>query len=360
MAEDSGAEKTEEPTPKKRQNARDEGQVASSTELSTAALLLSGFSILIACGPGMYHAFADIIRFSLTEALTWEINVRTTSQLFAYQLGHTGLWWIIIAGALFFISIAILVAQVGLHLAPKALMPKISKISPLAGFKRIYGLRGLMKFIFNLLKMVLIVVIAYFFLSACLPRMNFFTLDLDARMSSDVWIFMQLAFLLASVLAIIAIADFIYQRFQHTKDLMMTKQEVREEYKQSDGDPMVKSKIRQIQRQMAQQRMMQEVPNADVVITNPTHVAVALKYDQQMGSAPIVVAKGYDLVAQRIKSIAKEHDIPMVENVPLARALAKQIKVGQEIPDEFYQAVAEVLSYIYRLNGTLDEKIESA
>ena len=361
MPEDSGGgEKTEDPTPRKRQKAREEGQVASSTELSTAALLLSGFGVLLACGPGIYNAFAGIIRHSLTDALSWEINVKTFSQLFAEQMSAAGLWWLIIAGALFVISIAILVAQVGFKIAPKALMPKISKISPLAGFKRIYGLRGIMKFVFNFLKLVLITVIAWVFLSACIPQMNSFSFNLRGRLANDAAVFMELAFILAAVIAVIAIFDFLYQRFQHTRDLMMTKQEVKEEMKQSDGDPLVKSKIRQIQRQLAQQRMMQEVPNADVVITNPTHVAVALKYDQTQSMAPVVVAKGYDLVAQRIKAIAKEHNIPMVENVPLARALAKKMQIGQEIGDEFYQAVAEVLSYIYKLNGTLEEKVGNA
>ena len=361
MPEDSGGgEKTEEPTPRKRQKAREEGQVASSTELSTAALLLAGFGILIATAPSLYKAFSGMLTYSFTDALTQDIDINSFSILFGKLIGSAGLWWLVIAGSLFVISIGVLVAQVGLELAPKALMPKVSKISPLAGFKRIYGLRGIMKFVFNFLKLILITVIAWAFLDACIPEMNNYTLDLRQRLAHDVWMFMELAIVLAAVLAIIAIFDFMYQRFQHTRDLMMTKQEVKEEFKQSDGDPLVKSKIRQIQRQMAQQRMMQEVPNADVVITNPTHVAVALKYDQGDMHAPVVVAKGYDLVAQRIKAIAAEHNIPMVENVPLARALAKKLQIGQEITDEFYQGVAEVLSHIYRLNGTLDEKVSQA
>ena len=358
VPEDSGGgEKTEEPTPRKRQKAREEGQVASSTELSTAALLLAGFAVLIASAPGLYGSFTGIIRHSFTDALNQEINIHSFSRLFGQQMGSAGLWWLVIAGSLFLISIGVLVAQVGFQIAPKALMPKASKISPLAGFKRIYGLRGIMKFVFNFLKLILITVIAWVFLEAIIPEMNSYTLDLRQRLAHDVWVFMELAFVLAAVIAIIAIFDFMYQRFQHTRDLMMTKQEVKEEFKQSDGDPLVKSKIRQIQRQMAQQRMMQEVPKADVVITNPTHVAVALKYDQDTMFAPTVIAKGYDEVAQRIKKIAEEHNIPMVENVPLARALAKNMQIGQEITDEFYQGVAEVLSYIYRLNGTLDEKV---
>jgi flagellar biosynthesis protein FlhB len=143
--------------------------------------------------------------------------------------------------------------------------------------------------------------------------------------------------------------DFMYQRYQHTKDLMMTKQEVKEEFKQAEGDPMIKGKIRQIQRQMAQRRMMQEVPKADVVITNPNHVAVALRYDRETMHAPEVIAKGYDDVAQRIKAIAKEHNIPMVENVPLARALAKEVEIGRGVPGKWYEAVASVLAAVYKV-----------
>jgi flagellar biosynthetic protein FlhB len=154
---------------------------------------------------------------------------------------------------------------------------------------------------------------------------------------------------LASVLFIIAAGDFIFQRIQHTKDLMMTKQEIKEEIKQSEGDPLIKSKIRQIQRQMAQRRMMQEVPKADVIITNPTHVAVALKYDKATMAAPIVLARGYDDVAQRIKAIAAEHGIVQVENIALARALAKELDVGDAVPVKWYQAVAEILSMVYKL-----------
>ena len=175
--------------------------------------------------------------------------------------------------------------------------------------------------------------------------------NLEAQLIDGAWLMFQVGMTLSLVLALIAALDFLYQRFQHDKDLRMSKQEVKEEMKQSDGDPLVKQRIRQVQRQMAQQRMMEEVPQADVIITNPTHVAVALKYDAESMGAPVVVAKGYDLVAQRIKSIAAEHNIVQIENVPLARALAKDVEIGQAIPVDHYQAVAEVLSMVYKLKG---------
>jgi flagellar biosynthetic protein FlhB len=173
--------------------------------------------------------------------------------------------------------------------------------------------------------------------------------DAAERLAVESWGIFVLVMKLAAVLFVIAAADFLFQRWQHTQDLMMTKQEIKEEIKQSEGDPLVKGKIRQIQRQIAQRRMMQEIPKADVVITNPTHVAVALKYDKETMAAPIVLAKGYDEVAQRIKEIAKEHGIVQVENVPLARALAKELDVGDPVPVKWYQAVAEVLSMVYKL-----------
>lgn len=357
MADDSG-EKTEEPTPKKRQKAREEGQVASSQDLTTAGLLLAGFGLLMVFAPLLYQSFADIMRFSFSEALLWDLDVQSASQLLWYQCSTGGVWLVFFAVLLAVVAITVVTAQVGIAASPKALMPKVSKISPLAGFKRIYGLRGIMKFLFNFLKLVLIMIIAWFFLKAVIPDMMYITMDLEQRMQRDIYIFMQLAFLLASVIAVIAVADFIYQRFQHNKDLMMSKQEVKEEMKQSEGDPLLKGKIRQIQRQMAQQRMMQEVPKADVVITNPTHVAVALTYEMGGEAAPRIVAKGYDAVALRIKEIAKENNIPMVENVPLARGLAKKMKIGQEIDGEFFQAVAEVLSYVYKMNGKIKDLVK--
>jgi flagellar biosynthetic protein FlhB len=233
----------------------------------------------------------------------------------------------------------------------KPLVPKASRISPASGFQRLFGLRGLMRFVFSLLKLSIVVTVAWFLISDVIFAHLTLSRDLAQRFVGESWILWILAMILAGCLMAIGIFDMLYQRFQHHKDLMMTKQEIKEEFKQSEGDPLVKAKVRQIQRQMAQQRMMQEVPGADVVITNPTHVAVALKYDAKTMAAPVVVAKGYDAVAQRIKKLAAEHGVVMVENVPLARSLAKKVEIGHPIPTDFFQAVAEVLSTVYRLKG---------
>jgi flagellar biosynthetic protein FlhB len=210
-------------------------------------------------------------------------------------------------------------------------------------------MRALMRFVTNVLKLLILIGISWMVLGDEIPRLSYVHGDIAARLAHESTMIFQLGLKLTAVLALIAGIDFVYQRYQQHQDLMMTKQEVKEEFKQSEGDPLIKAKIRQIQRQMAQRRMMQEVPKADVVITNPTHVAVALKYDQLKMASPVVLAKGYDEVAQRIKKIAAEHDIPMVENIALARALAKEVAVGKPVPPKWFQGVAEVLSYVYKL-----------
>ena len=349
MAENqSGGEKTEEPTPKKLQDARNEGQVPFSMELNTAVLLLVGFCLLAVFGTWFCQAAAVTIRFSIMEALTWELQ-DTTLRAMIMHLIPLGLWAAAFIGAMATTGLVVCIAQVGFSLSGKALIPKIQRISPITGFGRLFGLRGLMRFLTNVLKLIILTGIAWMVLSSDIPRLAYVTGDLGARLANESWWIFLIGLKLALTLGIVGAIDILYQRFQHHRDLMMTKQEVKEEFKQSEGDPLIKSKIRQIQRQMAQRRMMQEVPKADVVITNPTHVAVALKYDAQKMAAPIVIAKGYDEVAQKIKKLAAEHNIPMVENVPLARALAKEIAVGKPVPGKLYQAVAEVLSYVYKL-----------
>jgi flagellar biosynthesis protein FlhB len=346
---DSGGEKTEEPTPKKLQDARNEGQVAMSMELNTAVLLLVGLCLLASFGTWFCQAAAVTIRFSLMEALTWEMDDTTTVRAMVMNLAPLGLWAAAFIGSMAATGLVVCIAQVGFNLSGQALIPKFERISPLTGFGRLFGLRGLMRFLTNVLKLIILTGIAWMALASDIPRLAYITGDLGTRLANETWWIFLIGLKLALTLGIVGATDLLYQRFQHHRDLMMTKQEVKEEFKQSEGDPLVKSKIRQIQRAMAQRRMMQEVPKADVVITNPTHVAVALKYDAQKMAAPIVLAKGYDEVAQKIKKLAAEHNIPMVENVPLARALAKEIAVGKPVPGKLYQAVAEVLSYVYKL-----------
>ena len=349
MAENSqGGEKTEEPTPKRLQDARNEGQVAISADLTTSILLIAGLCLLAAFGTWFAQAAAATIRFSIVDALTWELEGDALRALVVHMIPLGG-WSLAVIAGLALIAVVACLAQVGLHLSAKALEPKFTRVSPITGFGRLFGMRGLMRFVTNVCKLAILVSIAWMVLSTEIPRLTYITGDLGGRLAHESWWLFILGMKLSITLGVVAAADFIYQRWQHHRDLMMTKQEVKEEFKQSEGDPLVKAKIRQIQRQMAQRRMMQEVPKADVVITNPTHVAVALKYDQLKMAAPVVLAKGYDSVAQKIKAIAAENGIPMVENIALARALAKDVPVGKAVPVKWYQGVAEVLSYVYKL-----------
>ena len=350
MAESSsGGEKTELPTPKRLEDARNDGQVSFSSEVNIAVLMLIGFCMLAVVAPWAWASMTSMMRLALGDGLQVELDSRETMLVFAKQLWLAAGWFVPFLGVLFVSGILLSVAQVGLHVTHKPLIPKLNRISPMTGLQRLFGMRGLVRFIVNLLKLTVIVSMAWYLLSADIPRMVTMKHDLAERMSVESWGIFVMIVKLASVLFIIAAGDFIFQRIQHTKDLMMTKQEIKEEIKQSEGDPLIKSKIRQIQRQMAQRRMMQEVPKADVIITNPTHVAVALKYDKATMAAPIVLARGYDDVAQRIKAIAAEHGIVQVENIALARALAKELDVGDAVPVKWYQAVAEILSMVYKL-----------
>lgn len=343
-----GGEKTEDPTPKRLADARDEGQVAFSTEVSTAILLTAGFALLVATGGWFCDAASDTIRHAITDALTWDLTREGALRALLIQHIPLVLWMLPLLGVMMVVGVAVGIGQVGFHPTLKPLLPKITKISPLSGFQRLFGMRGLMRFVTNVLKLTLLVIVAWQVIEADLSAISMITPELRHRLGHEGWVLAVLALKLAAVLLLIAVIDYLYQRWQHFEEMRMTKQEVKDEMKQSEGDPLVKGKIRQIQRQMAQKRMMQEVPKADVVVTNPTHVAVALRYDRDRMAAPEVIAKGYDEVAQRIKAIAADHGIPMVENVPLARALAKEVPIGKPIPPKWFQQVAQVLSWVYK------------
>lgn len=350
MPEDAqGGEKTEQPTPKKLADARSEGQVAVSPEVNTALLLLLGLIAIGMCVPWLFQAAAVSVRTCIVEDLGRELTETSALQTMITLATPFAVPTAVLVGLAFAAGLAASLGQVGLHATLKPLIPKFNRLNPITGLQRLFGLRALMRFAVNLAKLIVIVSIAWMVVSRDITQLCYFDFDVAKRTANDFDLVWWLGIKLAAVLALIAAADFIYQRWQHTQELMMTKQEVKEEMKQADGDPLVKSRIRQLQRQMAQRRMMQEVPKADVVITNPTHVAVALKYDAGAMAAPVVIAKGYDEVAQRIKAIAAEHHITMVENVALARALAKEVDIGKPVPTKWYQAVAEVLAMVYRL-----------
>ena len=350
MAEnENGAEKTELPTPRRLEQARDEGQVAYSHEASTAISLLCGFGMLLVLAPWLWTSCSNSLRWALGPGLLGDLTAETTIK--AIVQGHLPLLIItvVFAGSMMLVAGLTGFAQVGYHPTFAPLAPKFTKINPLTGLKRLFGLRGLIRFAMNVAKLAVLIVLAYMIIAWRLPEEVPIKTSLAARITEDAMGMWKLGMLLAAALLVIGAADILYQRWQHNQDQMMTKQELKEEFKQMEGNQEVKGRMRQMARQMAQRRMMQEVPKADVIITNPTHVAVALKYDQKEMASPVVLAKGYDEVAQKIRAIAAEHGIPMVENIELARALAREVQIGQPIKAKWFKPVAEILAAVYRL-----------
>lgn len=350
MAEQDGQEKTEAPTERKREKAREEGQVAFSKELPSAALLGAATLTLMMMGRSLLTAsqsmFADIFR----EPIRSELNGNVLYDLL-YTALSTILWPLVpLAILLLLIGMFSSILQVGLRFTLKPLVPKFSKLSPLQGIKRIFGTQGLVELLKSLAKLILIGFIGFVTFEQEMAQINSLSIHTPEQI-----IFYNFSVIVEvtgrMVLALIALAifDFIYQRWHFEQQLKMTKQEVKEESKQSEGDPMLKSRIRQIQREMSNARMMQEVPKADAIVVNPTHYAVALKYDRETMNAPQVVAKGVDYMALRIKKVAGEHRVPVLERPQLARDLYAGVEIGQVIPERFFKAVAEILAYVYRL-----------
>ena len=353
FAESSG-EKTEKATPKKKEKAREEGQVAKSQELGTALLFITVFFGLRFLSGYMYNTLAATFRYGF--AIMPEMHDFFPMDNIGAYINFLFMQVLIIVAPLFALTMLVGVisnlAQVGWHPTTKPLMPKFTKLNPLSGFKRIFSFRALMELGKSLAKFAIISLAIYNTLSKeagtiyAVLNMNVFEAvayvgDLAISMGINV----------GAWYLVIAIIDIAYTRFKHTKELRMTKQEVKEEYKQAEGNPQIKGQIRQRMREAAMRRMMQDVPNADVIITNPTHYAVALQYDRSSGQAPKVVAKGADHMAQRIKEKARESDVAIVENKPLARTLYATVDIGREIPQELYQSVAEILAYVYKLKN---------
>lgn len=355
MPRDSGTgEKTEEATPKRKEDARKEGQVAKSQELVMVGCLLIMFAAL--------QALLGTIAESLQNAVVpfWSGQLLPSADLLTMDnirplLGQMILQFLLVMLPILAVAlvaaIVVNIAQTGFLFTTKALQPKFSRLNPAEGFKRIFSSRTLFSLLTSILKTVLVGIVIYLKISEDLPL---FATMLESNVETSVQAIAQLvfdaAFMILMCLAAVAFLDFIFQRRKFRKDLMMSKYEVRMEMKQQEGDPQVKGRIKQKQRQMAMMRMMADVPEADVVITNPTHYAVALKYDEAEASAPVVIAKGQDQIALRIREIAEENGIETVENKPLARSLFMMCDIGDMIPVEMYQAVAEILAEVFRRN----------
>lgn len=358
FAEGQGGEKTEEPTAKKLSDARKEGQVAKSREIANGLGLVAFFLILKVWTGQMGTQFIDVfsqVYNRIPEVVTfWHgmMPVNDTRQLFQQMI----LDCLLIMAPILLVGVAVAfisdVAQVRWQPTAKPLKPKFSKLNPISGFKKIFSPNSIVELIKSLAKLFVITYICYTNLEDKINYLyNLYDMSLMEGLQVVLQVVTDLGLQIALVFMIVALADFAYQKYKFHKDMKMTKQEVKEEYKQQEGDPQIKGKIRARMREASQRRMMQNLPQADVVITNPTHYAVAIKYDSQLADAPIVLAKGSDYLAAKIKEIAKENQIEIVENKPLARMLYANVEVGQAVPPELYQAVAEVLAFVYHLQG---------
>ena len=352
MPQGSDQEKSEQATPKRLQEMREKGQVAKSREVPSAVILIASLLIFYFLGSAMIKDFMELMEWSFANSARFELRSGNFNWLLL-ELFRRG---IKIVAPLF---VALMVAgllsnlvQVGFLFSTKAIAPKFSKLDPLKGFGRMVSKQALVELIKSLFKIAVVGCVTYFTVKGELNQ-------IIPLMDKELWSIMtyigsvcfKILLRTSWVLIVLAVIDYVFQKWDYMQEAKMTKQEVKDEFKQREGDPLIKSRVRQAQREMAKRRMMEAVPKADVVITNPTHLAIALEYNTQNMAAPQLTAKGSRLMAERIKAIAQENNIPIVENKPLALALFKGVEIGQEIPAIFYKAVAEVLSYVYQLKN---------
>ncbi len=350
MPEDIG-ERTEAPTPRRRQEAREEGNVPKSQDLSAGISLLGAVLLLKFFGLSLFGGMKALMEYALSSAGTADASTPsdvghalTATYAIAAKLAAP-----VILGLLLLGVVGALV-QVGVLVSPKSLKPNFGRLSPLKGAQQLFSARGSVRLLMSLLKVAIVATIAAITIRGQMDQvMSLMHLSIGAILAASGQMLFVLALRVALVLLVLGIFDYLYQKWQHEQDLKMTKQAAKEEFKRMEGDPLVKQRRSQVARQIAMQRVNTAVPKADVVVTNPTHFAVALEYDESM-TAPKVVAKGADLMAMRIRQLAAGHGVPIVERPQLARGLYRQIEVGQEITPDYYAAVAEILAYVYRLS----------
>lgn len=347
-------EKTEKATPKKRQDTRKKGQVAKSNDVTTALIILGIFLFLWFGGSFVVDRILALVKHSYTEFLNWDVTEKNIEVMF---LSLTAEVVIILAPIMliaFVFGIAANLMQVGFMFTGEPLKLDLKKIDPIKGAKKIFSVKALVELAKSILKITFISLVTGGLLWSKKEEVMFLSqksVGQSAGFIGDTLVLVGMA--VGITLLALSVLDYLYQKHDHEKQIKMSKKEVKDEHKNIEGDPQIKSKIKQKQREMSQRRMMEEVPKADVVITNPTHYAVALRYDKEKTQAPIVVAMGVDQIAQNIKKIAKAHNIVQVENKPLARGLYAQSELGHVIPEKFFQAVAEVLAYVYKLNNQI-------
>ncbi|WP_421384614.1 flagellar biosynthesis protein FlhB [Bacillus salacetis] len=347
-------EKTEKATPKKRQDSRKKGQTAKSQDVNTAVILLAVFLFLTFSASYIGNVVFDLFRISFQDYMMMDLTQESFMLIVMEVLQQVA----ILLGPIMLVALLAGIfsnyIQVGVMFTSEPLQPKLEKIDPIKGAKRIFSIRAIVELLKSILKIGFVGAITFVILWMNIDEvlgLSFKSIhDSLATMAS---LTVQMGIAASLALLFLSVFDYLYQKYDFEKNIRMSKQDIKDEHKNTEGDPLIKSKIKQRQREMAMRRMMQEVPEADVVITNPTHYAIALKYDENKSDAPYVVAKGVDFLAQKIKFIAGENDIIMVENRPLARSLYDSAEIGDTIPEEFFKAVAEILAYVYRMKNQL-------
>ena len=349
-ASDSTQEKTEAPTKKKRDDARKEGQVAFSKEVSSSLILGAVLLLFYFTGSALLQSAMDLFKFSFRDGLEVSaLTIPLLSELFQLYLSKTAIIILPFVFTILPIGIFACVIQVGFQITGKAIVPKFEKMSPIKGFGRIFSKQAFNEFLKSIFKLSIIGYLGYItFTDSIGAFLDLPTKDLQEIIKIGFNIFGLFIFRLFMALLTLAFFDYLFQRWDLEQKLKMSKQDIKEELKQSEGDPQLKAKIKQIQKSLSQARMMQDVPGSDAVITNPTHFSVAIKYDQEIMASPQIVAKGADLVALRIMEIAKENNVAIIRNPPVARGLYSQLEIGDEIPEKFFKAIAEILAFVYK------------
>lgn len=342
-------EKTEKATPKKRQESRKKGQVAKSQDVNTAVVLLAVFLFLFFAGGYIKDIIFRLFQHSFQEYMKLEITESNIQMMFLEILSEMVLILAPIMAVAMVAGVASNFAQFGFLFSTEAIQPKLEKLDPIKGAKNIFSMRAIVELLKSMLKISFVGGVTFAVLWNRKEDILILSQkSIGASMITLAGLTVQMGLIASAALLFLSILDYMYQKYDFEKKIRMSKQDIKDEYKNIEGNPEIKGKIKQKQREMAMRRMMQDVPTADVVITNPTHYAICLKYDEAKQDAPYVVAKGVDFMAQKIKMIAKEHDVVMMENRPLARALYSQAEIGEAIPEEFFKAVAEILAFVYK------------
>lgn len=353
MAEDVDQEsKTEEPTPRRREEARRQGQVPFSAELVGSLVLLAGVIGLSNIGPEIGAAMFNVFRSDLSRLFRPELGADGAAELFRMAAARMLAALAPLFGVLLGVGILAGVVQVGFQINTEKLEPNFDKLNPAGGLKRLFSVSALIRGLLTILKVVALAGVAYWVVSGRVGIITGLGRDRLTGATALAWaVVMRLALFLSAAVAGVAMLDYLHQRRKFEQSLRMTKQELKEELKQEEGDPQIKARIRQMQRDRARQRMLREVPKATVVVTNPTHYAVALRYEPGRDAAPVVVAKGIGPFARRIASLARDSGVAVVERPALARAIYSGVKEGQAVPGPLFRAVAEVLAFVYRMRG---------